>query len=313
MTLYLPHTYDILKPVEPLARLLTPRPLAHWRRDAATWKDSGRRDLPLPRPLEGLIARMSSHAARMLLLFSQSPSAVQKFDSYVTSTIAPVGWWSMKATSGTNEANRGSGGAALDMTITSATLGQTGKFGANEASLLDGANSRYQTANNAALAALATWEYVFLVNPTNAGEGGTGTFASWGNGGANNTDTIGQFNGSIANVYARVYNNAATGFLTNATYNFPTGAWSLLFVAYADGGDRKCHLYSGVSGVAAELTYSAQPALTGTHQAPTLPLNLGNFTSQAATFAGLFDEVLAISGNLVTATTRTQLTVLAGV
>lgn len=307
MTIFLPHTYDILKPVASLADLLHPRQRAHWRRDAETWKDTGRRDLPLPRPLERLFRAMST-ATDLLLLFPNAGSVVT-WSSYVTATIAPVGWWSMRATSGTNEPNRGTGGAALDMTITSATLGQVGKLGANEAALCDGANTRYQTPNNAALAALTTWEWVFLVNPSSAGEGNNGTFFYWGSGAGG--DPFLRYSSSATVLRLTVW--AASNVDTLTMTALANGAWQLLFAAYDNAGDRKGHLYKGVSGAVSEFAYSAQPALTGNYVAPADPLNLFNATIQTTTFAGLADEALIVSGNLVTATTRTQLAILSGV
>lgn len=316
MSIYLPHTYDILKPVAPLADRLTPRQRAHWRRDTATWHDSGRRDIPLPRPLERIVRAMSSAADFLLLLSPKAAATVVTWSSYINggggSPLPPVGWWSMQATSGTNEANRGSGGAALDMTITSATLGQVGKLGANEAALCDGANTRYQTANNAALASLTTWEWVFLVNPSSAGETGFGTFACWGDGNID-TEPLFDFNAGLTSLSCYLYNTALTQFRTDTSAGLSASAWVLLFVAFANGGDRKAHFYKGASGSVSELGYIAQPAMTGTFRAPTKPLNLWNRTNQSVTFAGLADEAMEVSGNLATATTRTQLTLLSGV
>lgn len=308
MTWYLPHTYDILKPVAPLADLLPPRQQAHWRRDTATWKDTGRRDLPLPRPLERLFRAMT-FAADFLLLLSQKATVVT-WSSYVTATIAPVGWWSMRATSGTNEANRGTGGAALDMTILSATLGQTGKLGVNEAALCDGANTRYQTPNNAALASLTTWEYVFLVNPSSAGELNQARFFGWGN---NDFEPTLAFNGALTSLLFQTDSTVPTSFTTTTTTGLAAATWQLVFAAYANAGDRKVHLYKGVTGAVNEYAYNAQPALTGTYKAPTSELNLFNVTAQSVTFAGLADEALIVNGNLATATTRTQLALLSGV
>jgi hypothetical protein len=310
MALYLPHRYDILAPVEPLTRYLHPRHLDHWRRDTALWHDTGRADIPLPRPLERILLAMSTPARKMLLLWGKR--AVVTWNTYIPATIAPPAWWSMRATSGTNEANRGSVGSALDMTILSATLGQVGKLGVNEAALCDGANTLYSTPNNAALAALTTWEYVFLVNPTNAGEGSLGSFWSWGNGGASQEIEL-TFNSALTSLGMRVYNTVPTAFLATTTTGLTAATWALIFAAYDNAGDRKGHLYKGITGAVSEYAYSAQPPMTGTYKTPTNPLNLFNRTAQTITFAGLGDEAMAINGNLVTATTRTQLTLLSGV
>lgn len=242
--------------------------------------------------------------AQKLLLLGNRPVT---WSSYAQS-LAPVGWWSMRATSGTNEANRGSGGSALDMTITSATLGQTGKLGTNEAALMDGANSRYQTPNNAALAALTTFEYVFLVNPSSAGEGSAGRLLTWGQ--ASFEPLLG-FNGALTSLAARV-STAVASFDTITTTGLSASTWALVFWAYDNAGDRKSHIYKGVAGAVSEFGYSAQPAMTGTYKTPTNPLNLFNRTDQGLTFAGLGDEVLIFNGNL-TSGQRAALCLAAGV
>ena len=231
---------------------------------------------------------------------------VQSWEQYITS-LAPLAWYRQMQTSGTNEPNLGSVGAAANMTITSTTLGQTGKLGANNAYLYDGAASRLQTANNATLAGLLAFEYVFLINPSSAGEGGFGAFAFW----ANNFNPAFFFNGALTSVGGRVGNSGAN-FSTTTTSGFAADTWGLLFVAYNDAGDRKLHFYKGVSGAVSEFGYGAQPALTGTYNVPTLQLNVGNNAGQSQTFAGLMDEAIIFSGNLTPAQ-RTQLTLLAGV
>lgn len=309
MSLYLPHRYDILRDVEPLTRFLKPRQIARWQRDTALWRDTGARGTPLPKPLEGLLSAIST--AQKILLLMGNRAAVVTWSSYVSGTIQPVGWWSMRATSGTNEPNRGSGGAALDMTITSATLGQTGQLGANEAALMDGANSRYQTPNNALTAALTTWEWIFLVNPSNSGESNVGKFASYGTG---VNELLIQFNAAAcAVVFMRTANTAPANFATTTTAGLTPATWSLLFASYDNVGDRKGHIFKGISGAVSEFSYSAQAPLTGTYKTPTNALNLWNTSDQSGTFAGLGDEAMVVNGNLATATTRTQLAVLSGV
>lgn len=313
MTLYLPHESRIYRLTGSWGEPLLPRQIRRWRREIEVWKDSGAAGIPIPRPLERILRAFKTFYTDDNELLRVGAVT---WSSYINGAggapFPPVGWWSMRATSGTNEPNRGSGGAALDMTILSATLGQVGKLGANEAALCDGANTRYQTANNAALAALTTWEYVFLVNPSSAGESNVGRFFSWGNGFASNEPTFG-INAASGVMAVTVFNTTPTSFIAVTSTTITLSSYSLLFAAYADGGDRKGHAYVGRSGAVNEAAYSAQPALTGTYKAPALPLNLFNNTAQSLTFAGLADEALIVSGNLATATTRTQLAILAGV
>jgi hypothetical protein len=253
-------------------------------------------------------------ALKMLLLMGRGNNgapAGQTWASYVTG-LNPLAWYRHMQTSGTNEPNQGSLGSAVNMTITSTTLGQTGKLGPNNAYLTDGALSRLQTANNATLAALTSFEYVFLINPTTAGELSFGRFACWGNGSSGQGYQM-CFNGALTSLRVLLYNTVPSSFDTTTTTGLTAGAWQLVFVAYNDGdGVRKGHIYKGVSGAVSEYAYSAQPAMTGTFKAPTTTLNLWNDVGQITTFDGLVDEALIFSGNLTPAQ-RTQLAVLAGV
>jgi hypothetical protein len=249
-------------------------------------------------------------AATKVLLFG-SQTRAQLVSALITS-FAPVGWWSMRATSGTNEPNRGSAGSSADMTITSATLGQTGQLGANEAALMDGANSRYQAANVAALASLTTWEWVFLVNPSSAGEGNQGKFFCWGDGLFASANPRMEFNAGLGGFAISVFNTTPTTFSTTTSTGLSASAWALVFVAYDDVGDRKIHVRKGIARTVSEYAYNAQPPLTGTYRPPTSVLNLFNNSAQGATFAGLGDEAFVISGNLTPAQ-RTALVVATGV
>lgn len=227
-------------------------------------------------------------------------------------TLPFLALYKMQQTAGTNEPNAGSLGSAVDMTITSTTLGQTGKLGANEAYLFDGANSILSTANNATLAGKSTFEYVYLINPSNAGEGGFGAFTRWGGGTGADGGCQFSFGGSLTALSLSVYNTTPTIATTNTTTGLAASTWSVLFVAFDNAGDRKIHAYRGVSGTVAEYGYSAQPALTGTYKAPTTALNMFNQTGQNLTFAGLADFAGIIDGNLTPAQ-RLKITQLAGV
>lgn len=226
-------------------------------------------------------------------------------------TLPFLALYKMQQTSGTNEPNVGSLGSAVNMTITSTTLGQTGKLGANEAYLFDGAVSRLQCANNATLANKTAWEWVFLVKPSGAGEINFGAFFCWGDGNPDNSPNL-LFNGGVSSLLCRVYNTTPTNFNTTTTTGLSTSAWSIVFAAFDNAGDRKVHLYKGISGAVTEFGYSAQPAMTGTYKAPTVALNLFNSSGQSVTFAGLGDFAGVVDGNLTPAQ-RLKIVQLAGV
>lgn len=244
-------------------------------------------------------------AAQELLLLGDDAVTWPQF----VASLSPLAWYRMQQTSGTNEPNAGSGGSGLDLTITTTTLAQTGKLGANDAYLFDGANSRLQAASAAAIGALTKWEYVFLVNPASVGEGNNGSFFWWAN--SASFPRL-QFAGAISSISLTQVNTTPTSFTAATTTGLSAGVWQLVFAAYDDGGDRKSHIYKGVSGAVNEFAYSAQPALTGTNATPSGAFNLFNRSLQDLTFDGLADEVLIFNGNLTPAQ-RTQLAVSAGV
>jgi hypothetical protein len=248
-------------------------------------------------------------ASKVLLFGSQTRA--QLVNALIAS-FAPVGWWSMRATSGTNELNRGSAGAAANGTYTlgAGVLAQTGQLGAGEAALWDGLVTKLQIPNVAALASLTTFEYVMLLNLTALGEGTLGQFFAWGTGSSSNEFHM-QFPGTNT-MQLHTFNTTPTSFTTTTTTTLGLSAWRVVFVPYNNDGDRKVHIYVGAAGAVSEVTYGTQTALTGTYKAPTNPLVIGNRTAQDLTAAGRFDEFFICSGNLTPAQ-RTALTVATGV
>lgn len=236
------------------------------------------------------------------------PPPAVTWQSYVAS-LAPVGWWQFTETSGSTAVNSGSAGSAADGAITSATLGQTGKLGANQAFSWDGTNTKVQVPNVAALANLTAFEYVWLLNPTNAGEGNFGSPCWWGTGGSNQ-GLVMFCNGGLAALAFDVWNTGGTAFGAGTAPGLSASTWALLFASYDDAGDRKAHVYKGISGAVNQIGVTA--ALTGTYQTPTLPLVIGNNTAQNTTWNGLIDELVIFNGALSSAQ-RTQLCTLAGV
>jgi len=231
------------------------------------------------------------------------------WETYMTS-LAPASWHRYRD-SATPALNAGSLGSALDMTATNTTFAQTGKLGAGEAISLNGTTSLLTAANNATLAGYTTWEWVFLINPTSAGEATAAWLAGWGTGLAAEGYFM-RFNAATTAIKISLFNTLGSGFVTDTNTGIATSAWSLLFFSFDNAGDRKMHVYKGVSGAVSELGYSAQPAMTGTYRAPAAALNLYNDGSTARTFSGLSDEDATFNMNL-TPTQRTQLCVLAGV
>lgn len=214
---------------------------------------------------------------------------------------------------GTTAINYGTVGTALNGTIGGTTsLGQTGKLGANEAYLYDGLTSFVSVPNHASINALTQFTYVYLINPSSAGEINLGTFSCWGNAGSVPVGASLLFNGGVTSLFARVLNSVDTQFSTTTTTGISTSLWSMVFWQYDDSGDRKSHLFKGVSGVLSEYAYSAQSPLTGTLKTQTPSLFVGNSQDQARSFAGLYDWFLLFN-RVLSPAEMTQLTKLVGV
>ncbi len=249
---------------------------------------------------------MASTAAKLSLLYRTRNTLTW---NAVMASLNLAALWNMRQTAGTNEPNEGSLGSALNLTLTSVTLGQTGKLGANEAYLLDGASSRMQVVNNPTLAGYLAWEYFFLVNPTSSGEITTGRFFTF------NSSVAApflQFNSTLSSLLGRVFNTSATAAATTTTTGLTAGLWAVIFVSYDDAGDRKLHIRKGVGGAVSEFGYSSNQAVTGTYLAPDLHYILGNDGGQARTWDGLFDAAGVKAGNLTDAE-RLLITQTAGV
>ena len=199
---------------------------------------------------------------------------------YVADATMPL-WLRFRETTGTVAVNSGSAGAALNGTIAGTTvLGQTGALGANEAFDLDGLTSRITSAG----VEYATFTIAMLVRPDNAGEGNVGAFFSH----ANTVNRL-QFSGSLNAITMKVA--AGTDALSTTTTGLAAAIWQWIFLTYADAGDRKIHLYKGVSGAVSEYAYSAQDAATGTKATMAgQTLTIGNRTANDVTFDGRIDE-----------------------
>lgn len=203
--------------------------------------------------------------------------------------LAPVLWYRAKEGLGATIAvNSGSLGSPLNATLTAIIAGVAGISGESAALSFDGLNSLMTAPYNATLAALTTYEILFLMYPTSSGESGIGTPLAWGN--SLDEPTI-RWSG-LSNVVVDLYNDSAVQFRTITSAGFNASEWAFMSVAYDHTDDQLVHIRRGKTGVFTELAYSAQPPLTGAYKLPTSALNFGNTTSQGRTFAGLFDEIL---------------------
>lgn len=199
----------------------------------------------------------------------------------------PVLWLRQRETVGTTAANSGSGGAALNGTISGATLGQAGLLGPADAFLFDGSSGAVRIINPTALYSLPAYTYACLMKASSAGENNRGTLGNW----SGQDNQLLRFGDSLNALFAQVI--ASGG---NATAVTTTGlaadTWAWLFHTYDDAGDRKIHLLKGgVAGVS-EFAYASQVAASGTLTANNGDIYLGNRSSGDRTHNGLIDEQL---------------------
>lgn len=237
-------------------------------------------------------------AARRLMLFRRgAASALSAWDSYALGQ-NPVLMYSMVATSGTTETNRGTGTGNATIGGTT-TLGQTGQLGANQAHLLDGLTSFYQVTNHASFAGLTTWEWYFLINVSAAGEGNQGTFFFYSN------STVFRINAATRVLRCNVDGTTTDGNAITTTA-LSLSAWNLVRVTFDNTGDRIPHIW--INDV--EASYSTATAMVDAYVTPSQDLFLGNNATSTTTSAGLFDEALLFSD--ISNARSTQLKSLAG-
>lgn len=219
-----------------------------------------------------------------------APTPAQAHDALIAS-LAPINDYHFDELSGTTLINYGSAGAALNGTWTPGTgppvgaLDQIGPFGAHQAYLFNGLDSRIDIPNTAAHNALPVFTRYFFIKAASAGEGTFGQIYTWGSslgfGGMG-------FSGTLANIDIRV-DAATTDARTVTTTGVTAGQDTVLIATYDDGGDRKIRLYKCVAGgVVTEFAYSLQTAAVGTLTTAAGHYWLGNRTGIDTTFDGLF-------------------------
>lgn len=215
-------------------------------------------------------------------------------DAYIRS-LNPTLWLQMRETAGSTAFD--SSGNNLDATITSATIGQTGKLGANHAYDFDGVDDLLTVVDApGTLAAMTAFTYAFLVNPDTAGELSAGRLFQW-----EAFNTFLRFNSALTSIQASV-DAATTDAVATGSEGLPADEWAWIFMTYDDAGDRTPHIYKGINGVVSEIGYSATQAADGTYTTLTGDLIIGNNASSAATtFDGQMDEIPVYNRVLTTA------------
>jgi hypothetical protein len=189
----------------------------------------------------------------------------------------------------------------LDAALTAVTLGQTGKFGANEAFDFDGATSLGTVYNRASIQGLTELWLMGLVNPDGPGELNAGTLFSK----AGEFEL--RFNSASRDLIATVEYDT-TDAQTITTTALATGAWSLVTMKI-NNTTKTVRIF--INGV--EASYSGTPtAGVGTRVSNTNNLIIGNNSGATQTWDGLWDDA-AIKGAEISDAQELQLARLAGV
>lgn len=235
-----------------------------------------------------------------------SKTLAEQYFDYVTG-LAPLLWLRLRETSGTTVANSGSVAASGTWTPGVGAVGQTGRFGANEAYDFDALDSKIQftSANIAALNSLTTQRWAFLLNADSLGETGNGILALYGNDFGHHFVRLASSNRLVANIETSGTDGSAI--TSNDEVSDLIGGWRWIFMDYDDGDamglGRKIRLFKSVpgSGVITPLALGTDIPATGTITTQTADLVIGNFTGQTRTFDGKMDEVIIQSGLWTTA------------
>lgn len=197
--------------------------------------------------------------------------------------------------------NLGSGGSALDATITDLTINENGM-------VFNGTSSLISVPNHSSLNALTDFCYLFWCKPNvSAGEGSNPRLWSWGNSAHTgyHSEATGALNVSVD--YA-----STDGFVTTANSFVAYGAEQMLFMQHR-ASDKLSRIYKGINGAVAEATYSGTPtAGTGSIVARPDALNIGNTLNGANTFADYMKTIAIfgrelLSSEMLSATLRSGL------
>ena len=209
---------------------------------------------------------------------------------------------------GSNVANLGSGGTALDGVPTAVTIDATGMT-------FNGTTSVITIPNHASINAMSTQRWAFLINAATLGESSAGSPFSWldGVGGSRTACRFQSTNRLQANVRTDATDAAC---ITNDNQVDFIGSLAWLFIDYDDadalGLGRRIRLMRGLSGAIATLTLATDTAATGTVETTTGSLYIGNRNTSDLTFNGLMKQVFASTGLWTTAIMQ-ELIDLAGV
>ncbi len=162
------------------------------------------------------------------------------------------------------------------------TLGQNGRSGGNHAYLFDGATSLLTVTNRASIQGLTDFSLWALFNPSDAGEGDSGTLF------AKDGEFELRFNSASRDLIATVNYGTTNASATTST-TLSTDAWHTVGLRIDDSSKTIDIFVDGV-----EASYASQTAGAGSRASNTNDLIVGNNAAINQTLAGLLDEVLVV-------------------
>ena len=196
-----------------------------------------------------------------------------QFANYLNSLGAILVFDGQKTNDQTKIRNFGTSGNVLDGTPTNITINANGMF-------FNGTDSIIVVASDVPLQTWSTGTFFGEFNPTNAGEGSSGVFYSWGN-------TINEFRYSSSSTYISREDTDNNDARDDTTTVAPNNQSMILFRNYDHTGDKKIRIYEIISNTVTEFAYSLQSAATGNLIAKSGNFNIGNRTLQDRTFSGV--------------------------
>ena len=234
---------------------------------------------------------MPSNSRHGMLNRPISNFELRTYDQYIKS-LNPYLWFKFNESSGTTVINYGSGGTGLNGTFTtgSGSVAQVGQFGLQSAYSFDGlsSGSKVNVPNNSAYSNASAFTVVALLNPTGSGLSNTGTVYEFDNG---NNKMLYSASASLFHM-RRPTSTTNPQIITNSGQVPINGVWQFIIGKYNDTTDRKVHVYRGYKNRLIEFTYGTNTTGTGTLSSESNSLNIGNNSTSAQTWSGLFGNFL---------------------
>lgn len=215
----------------------------------------------------------------------------------------PVGYWKFDEGQGTSAKNYGSGGTALNGTLTNMAAPATttsgwqasGKYG--KALYFDGSNDVVSATSAAALDNNTTPTISAWINPTSIGEGSAGRIYDKG-------QQILQLKATNRLAFSQTF-STGTGTWETADNAITLSSWQHVAVVYDNSSaSNDPKLY--INGQSVAVTETAAPSGTYSSDAASTAY-IGNDSTGAYTFEGQIDEVKVYRGNLTQDDIRTDM------